>query len=249
MTKDKEIGTIKNLLNSQFNKYARRFTREVAEEIEQAYEQTYKDFMEVWSKWRRTSTNSDGSIGKEKRVNGLQQKTDYSNFFLKASDAYWTIGNGGKIPVEENYSPDENNFKASVNIDPKNIKGEIYQNWGANRGEPAPKDKVFENMFLHGIMGYNRKIVKENWYLTKESQQKYYKMYHIKGNINKPNRQKILQNIYAANIIPPTAAKKPIKDMEQRVRKITTKKHLDEKWKEISAELDKDIERLINNRN
>jgi len=226
MAKRTEIGRIKDIINSQFNKYAKQFTKEIAEEIEQAYEDTYKDFMDTWVKWKNSTANGVGTnLG--------------SRFLLQASDAYWIQGNGGDIPVYRN----DDIFNAGVHIDPENIKSDVYSKWGRRKGSSYDKGSVFEMMYYHGIMGYNRKIVAKSWYKTKKSQRKYYQRYHLSG---EPNRWKILQKIYNANIIPPTAAKKPFKEMDQKVKKIKTKKHLDEKWNSIVGNLDKDIERLIN---
>lgn len=236
MSDNSDITRIKNLLISQFRKYGRRLAREIGEEIEQAYEDTYNEFMDVYINWAHTTKNGSDA--------------EKSRFFLQASDAYWIlgdhmIGEESKLPVT--YSTLNQTFTANVNIDPSNIKDELYQRWGKNKGDTYDKKIVFDNMFYRGIMGYNWPMVQKSWYKTKESQKKYYRKYHIKG-ISHPSRMTILQEIRKANIIPPTAAKKPIKAMESRFKKITTKKHLDAKWDSIVGDLDKDIERLINNR-
>ena len=219
-----EIGRIKKLINSQFDKYAKRFTKEVAEEIEQAYYETWENFMQVWVDWKQTKGEDAGR----------------STFMLQASDAYWTLGNNEEIRVDRT----EDVLTSGIHVDPSNIKTEVYSEWGGKRRKYSKKS-VFEMMYYHGIFGYNYSIVNKSWYRTKASQRKYYKKYHLAG-IKHLSRGKILRNIYAANIIPPTAAKKPFKEMDSKYRKITTKKHLDEKWNSIVGDLDKDIERLIN---
>lgn len=224
-----DITRIKELIRSQFTKYARRFTREIAEEIQQAYVDTYNEFMDVYINWAHTTKNGADA--------------EKSRFFLQASSAYWILGENQQIPVEK--SPDNGNLKAGVEVDPKYIRTDIQSRWGENKGNPYDKSVVFDNMFRRGIMGYNWPMVQKSWYKSEESQRKYYNKYHLEGAEN-PNRMTILREIKKANIVPPTATKKPIKRMEQRYRKITTKKHMDDKWNSIVDELDKDIERLIN---
>lgn len=234
MANESDITKIKRLLISQFEKYGRRLAREIGEEIEKAYEDTYNEFMDVYINWAHTTKNG--------------AEAEKSKFFMQASSAYWELGDHmdgelSEFPVQ--YSPADKTFTANVNVDASNIRTELYQRWGKNKGDPYDKRIVFENMFYRGIMGYNWPIVQKSWYKTKESQKKYYRKYHLKG-ISKPNRMTILQEIRKANIIPPTAAKKPVKAMESRFKKITTKKHLDAKWDTIVGDLDKDVERLIN---
>lgn len=226
MAERTDLGRIKDVLNTQFKRYAKRFTQEVVEEIEQAYEEVYEEFMKSYINWAKSS-------GKD---------YDKTRFLLKASNVYNDIGNGRGIQID---TSENDLFKSGVNVDSNNIRGEIFSRWGENKGEPYDKNAVFEMMFYHGIIGYNKKIVSKKWYITKESQRKYYIKYHLTGNPNRPSRQRILKNIYEANIIPPTSDILPFKEMNKRYKKITTKKHLDSKWKEMSKDLDKDIEKLI----
>lgn len=225
MVQRTDIGRIKDLLNSQFRKYARQFTREIGREIEQAYEDTRAEFLDVWVQWK----------------NAKGEEAEMSRFLLQASDAYWVLGNGNEIKVDTT----NDILTSGINVDPKHIQTPVFSRWGSRRNKKYNKKAVFEMMYYHGIMGYNKAIVDKSWYRSKESQRKYYDRYHLEGRIS---RKKILQNIKDADIIPPTAFKKPYKQMEKRLREIKSTKHLDAKWKEVSSQLTDDIERLVNSK-
>lgn len=243
-----EMWKIEWLLQKEFEKAARQFTREIGMEIEAAYEATWRDFIKVWSDWRNN------------RGGAKMDWQDSSSFMLQASDKYWEMGNSGKFGIDSNpdrtnydpsesgfkikANPDDNNYHADVTIDPKNIRQVLHSRWGRRKGRVYPNKKAFDMMFNQGIMGYNRDIVKRSWYKTKASQRRYYRKYHLKG-ITNPNRDLILRMVRDANVIPPTAKLKPYKNMQQRYNKITTKKHLDEKWGEIAGQIDQNIRKLI----
>ena len=204
-------------IESVIDSYVKKFNKTIYDEMAQAFEDTYYEFVKIWQKWKKR-----GNVNP-------------SRFFLEASSAYWDDNNA--------VIGDSNNI--SVDVSPKNIKTKIYSNWGENHGEQYDNASAFDMMYYHGIMGYSRDIVRKSWYKTKESQEKYYKKYHLKYPIS---RSKILKNIFDADIIPPVAKIKPYKNMEKKIKNIQDQKHLDEKWKEISKDLDSQIDKMLNDK-
>lgn len=206
------------------DRYVKKFNKSIYDEMAKAFEDTYYEFVKVWQEWKKNK-RSDSN-------------TNPSRFFLQASSAYWDDDIKNNI-----VSNDSNDI--SLDINPENIKTKIYSNWGENYGKQYDAASAFEMMYYHGIMGYDKNIVKKSWYKTKESQEKYYKRYHLKYPIN---RSKILKNIFEADIVPPVAKKKPYQNMEKKIKDIQDQKHLDKKWKEISKDLDSQINKILNSK-